>query len=132
MNTRAHGFALISAIFLLVVLGLLGFYLLSLSGTQQFTSLWAVQGARAHYAAQSGLQWGAFRALNGGGCTGTLSVDAGAPAPFAVAVSCSSAPFNELGVESRVWTITATARQGVLGNPGFVQRTMMMTVSDSP
>lgn len=127
------GFALISAIFLMVVLGLLAFFLMSLSGTQQFTGLWAIQGARAQYAAQSGLQWGAWQALHGSGaCNGTLSVNAGAgaPAPFTVAVRCSSSNHVELGVSMRVWAITANARSGNFGQPGFVQRTQVLTVSE--
>lgn len=129
------GFALISAIFLMVVLGLLAFFLMSLSGTQQFTGLWAIQGARAQYAAQSGLQWGAWQALHGIGsdpCTGTLNVNAGAgaPAPFKVAVNCSSSNHVELGVTMRVWEITANARSGNFGEPGYVQRTLVLTVSE--
>lgn len=115
----------------MVVLGLLAFFLMSLSGTQQFTGLWAIQGSRAQYAAQSGLQWGAWQALHGGGaCNGNLNVNAGAPAPFAVAVSCTSSNHVELGVTTRVWEITANARSGNFGEPGFVQRTRVLTVSE--
>ena len=126
----AQGFALLAAIFLLVVLGMLAYYLMSLSGTQQFTRLWAVQGARAHYAAQSGLQWGAYQAINGGGCNGTQSVNAGAATSLTVLVSCNSSQHKELGVTTTVWEIRATARIGSLGEPGFVQRTMLTTVSE--
>lgn len=123
------GFALISAIFLMVVLGLLAFYLMSLSGTQQFTGLWAIQGSRANYAAQSGLQWGAYQAISGGGaCNGTLNVNAGAPSPFTVTVSCSQSPHEELGVTINVWEIRATASSGSFGEPGFVQRMQVLTV----
>lgn len=128
---RRNGFALISAIFLMVVLGLLAFFLMSLSGTQQFTGLWAIQGARAQYAAQSGLQWGAWQALHGSGaCAGTLSINAGAPTPFTVAVSCSSSDHVELGVTTRIWEIRANARSGNFGEPGYVQRTQVLTVSE--
>lgn len=125
----APGFALIAAIFLLVVLGALAFYLVSLSGTQQFTTLWAVQGARAHYAAQSGLQWGAWQAINGGDCNGNLSVDAGAPGRFSVAVSCSGTPQSELGEVTTVWTLTAEASYGTPANAAYVRRKLQMTVA---
>lgn len=125
-----RGVALLSAIFLLVVLGSLALYLLSLSSTQHFTSMWAAQGARAHYAAQSGLEWGAAQAINGGGaCNDTLAVDAGGSAPFTVVVSCSSSAFLESGVTRTVWLIDARARSGgAIGSPGFVQRRHRATV----
>ncbi len=129
---RIKGFALITAIFLLVVLSLLAFYLLSLSGTQQFTGLWAVQGSRALYAARSGIQWGAWQALRvpGSPCNGTIAVDAGASTPFEVAVSCTSTTHDELGVSTQVWDITATATSGDFGDPGYVRRTVQTTVSN--
>ena len=49
-RTAERGMALIGAVFLVVVLAALAFYMLTLSSTQHYTGLWAVQGARAHYA----------------------------------------------------------------------------------
>lgn len=119
---RQRGVALISAIFLLVVLAGLTLYMLSLSGTQHFTAMWAVQGARAHYAAQSGLQWGAWQALNGGGCNGSVNVNAGGPQVFPVEVTCNSSTHQELGVARTVWQIEAVATLGTLGSPNYVRR----------
>ena len=79
-----RGFALVTAIFLLVVLGALALFMLSLSGTQHFTSTWAVLSARAHYAALSGIEWGAWQAVNGGACNGNPTVAPGGPAVFTV------------------------------------------------
>lgn len=128
-----RGFALITAIFLVVVLASLAFYLTSLTGTQHFTSMWSIQGSRALYAARSGAQWGAFQAVNGGGCNGTLSINAGAGANFDVAVACTSdGPHDELGVETTVWTITSTAESGTYGGPGYVRRTVQTMVVSGP
>jgi len=129
-TTGQRGVALIAAIFVLVVLAALALFMLNLSGTQHFTSMWAVQGARAHYAAQSGLEWGAWQALNGGGCNNpTLQVDAGAPQTFNVAVACTSSAFTEHGTPRTIWTITATATYGgSVGSIGFVQRQQRATV----
>jgi MSHA biogenesis protein MshP len=122
-----HGVALLAAIFLLVVLSALALYMASLSGTQHFTSMWALQGARAHYAAQSGLQWGASQARNSAcPATATLTIDA-----FSVQVSCTSAGnFQELSVTRTVWTIDAHAQSTGLavGSPGYVQRRQRATV----
>jgi MSHA biogenesis protein MshP len=129
-HRQQHGVALIAAIFVLVVLAALALFMLNLSGTQHFTSMWAVQGARAHYAAQSGLEWGAWQALNGGGCNNpALQVDAGASQPFNVDVACTSSTFVELGATRTVWSITATATYGgAIGSIGFVQRQQRATV----
>ena len=124
-----QGVALIAAIFVLVVLAALALFMLNLSGTQHFTSMWAVQGARAHYAAQSGLEWAAWQAITNGSCNPTVTVDAGGPTPFNVAVTCNSSTFIELGTTRTVWAITATATSGgAIGDPGFVQRTQRATV----
>ncbi|MCM8580609.1 MAG: hypothetical protein NFV56_14210, partial [Candidatus Accumulibacter sp.] len=53
------GFALVSAIFLLVVLAALGAFMLTFSNTQQLTSAQDVQGSRAYWAAKGGVQWAA-------------------------------------------------------------------------
>lgn len=129
---RTRGFALIAAIFLLVVLGALAFYLVSLSTTQAFTSLLAVQGARAHYAARAGLEWGAWQAVKGvGGCNGTLDVDAGSGVTFEVVVACApDTAYGEAGDTVQLWRITATAKRGTAASPDFVFRRMQMTVRD--
>lgn len=125
-----RGFALVSAIFLLVVLAALALFMLSLSGTQHFTSAWAVQGARAHYAALSGIEWGAWQAVNNGGtsCNGSPAVDPGGPAGFMVTVTCMSSPHQEGGGARTVWVIDATAESGSFGGPGFVHRRQRIVV----
>lgn len=128
---KVRGFALIAAIFLLVVLGALAFYLVSLSTTQAFTSLLAVQSARAHYAARAGLDWGAYRALNGGACNGNIAVDAGSGATFIVTVACTAdTAYGEASDTVQLWRITATAVRGTATNPDFVSRRMQMTVRE--
>ena len=127
---KQHGVALIAAIFVLVVLAALALFMLNLSGTQHFTSMWAVQGARAHYAAQSGIEWGVAQAV-AGSCAGStsLQVDAGASPPFDVTVTCAGSTFTENGVLRTVSSLTATATYGgSIGSFGFVQRQQRATV----
>ncbi len=52
------GFTLVQAVFILVVLSLIGVAMVRLSGVQSSTSVLALQGARAYQAARSGLEWG--------------------------------------------------------------------------
>ena len=58
-----HGFAVIAAIFLVVVLAALGGFMVTFSNTQQLTSAQDLQGSRAYWAARAGLGWGWRRLL---------------------------------------------------------------------
>jgi MSHA biogenesis protein MshP len=126
-----RGVALLAAIFLLVVLGGLTAYMVSLSASQHSTSMWAVQGARAHYAAQSGLQWGAAQLAAGQPCAPEgIPIDGGAGVMFTVTIRCTDqGPFTELATTRTVWLIDVVAsRGGAVGNPGYVQRKQLATV----
>jgi len=57
----ARGFAIISAIFILVVLAALGAFVVSISTNQQIGSALDVQGVRAYQAARAGIEWGIYR-----------------------------------------------------------------------
>ncbi|MCR4333063.1 MAG: hypothetical protein NUV34_10265, partial [Sulfuricaulis sp.] len=59
-----RGFALVAAIFIVVVLAMLGIMMVTIGGMERATASAAVQGARAFYAARSGVEWGTFGALN--------------------------------------------------------------------
>ncbi len=58
---KRGGFAIVSAIFILVVLAVLGAFILNISSSQQIGSALDVQGARAYQAARAGIEWGLFR-----------------------------------------------------------------------
>jgi len=118
------GFTLVQAIFILVVLSLLGVVMVSLIGVQSSTSLFALQGARAYQAARSGLEWGATRARAGDSCSGTFTIEG-----FTVNVTCSSQQFTEGSIGPYdVYRIGATATFGTYGTPEFVSRRAEMKV----
>jgi len=58
---RLRGFAIVSAIFILVVLAALGAFILNVFTTQQIGSTIDVLGARAYQAARAGIEWGVYR-----------------------------------------------------------------------
>lgn len=131
-RARATGFALVSAIFLLVVLALLGTMMVSLSSTQQVGQVRDVLGSRAYFAARAGIEWGVFQALRNGSCIGssTLPALAGSAQGFAVQVGCAaSGPFDEGGTTVWVYKITSTATKGTLGALDYVDRQLMAVVS---
>ena len=60
---RPRGFALISAIFILVVLAALGGFIVTISTSQHIGSAADIQGARAYQAARAGVEWGVYQVL---------------------------------------------------------------------
>jgi MSHA biogenesis protein MshP len=57
------GFALPSAIFLIVVLAILGGMVVTVSGLQHTSSARDVMGTKAFQAAHAGIEWGAYKVL---------------------------------------------------------------------
>jgi MSHA biogenesis protein MshP len=156
---RQRGLSIVTAIFLLVVLALLGAFMLSVTGLQQSSLQLDVQGVRAYQAARAGIEWGAFQVLDPNhtlnpatcspvvlpGCPAAstnLSGLAGSLSPFTVTVTCSAtinAPTTEGNRNVGAYQIIATAcNQPVAGpgtcpNPtpaaGYVERQLQATLS---
>ncbi len=122
----SHGFSLISAIFLLVVIAALGTFAVTLSTSQQQSAALDVMGARAYQAARAGIEWAAFgvsQTASGVQWTGCASppsfgVLGGTLAPFTVAVTCTSASYTEGTTPIWIYNVTATAK--TVGNPGDI------------
>lgn len=127
------GFALVAAIFLVVVLALLGIFLVRVSGVQNQTVNVALLGARAFEAARTGIEWGAFQALNAASCTTTtLNLTEGGLNGFDVDVTCTSSTHSETGDTYDIYLIEAVASDGTYGTPDYVSRRMQATVTDAP
>jgi len=122
----ARGFSLPTAIFLLVILSLLGAFMLSMSTTQSITSAQDLQGARAYRAARGGIEWALFNLNGAPACPSaltTLAIDG-----FSVALTCSPSVHDEAGTNRYVFFVTSTASAGgVVGSLGHVER-MVSTV----
>lgn len=125
------GFAMVSAIFLMVVLALLGGVMVSLSNSQQISAVRDLLGTRAYYAARAGIEWGAYQALQASSCpVSTALPGAVAATGFTVAVACSaSGPYDEGGVSTTLYRITATATTGTLGQHDHAERQLQALVS---
>ena len=112
---------------LVMLAGLAGF-MVSLSTTQQIGSALDVQGSKAYSAAQSGTEWGLYRAITAGACAG--STDIGAIDGMNVTVTCTSSAVPEQGSGASFYSITATACNlpsgttcpGATANPLYVER----------
>lgn len=123
-KSNQEGFTLVQAVFILVILGLLGMVMVRLIGVQTSTGVMALQGARAYHAARSGLEWGAARASAGETCAGTMQID-----NFSVIVSCSSESFTEGSVGPfSIYRIQSVAEYGSYGSVDYVSRRAEMKV----
>ncbi|MBL0730365.1 hypothetical protein [Piscinibacter sp. HJYY11] len=127
---RDQGFAMVSAIFLMVVLALLGALMVSMSNTQQTSAVRDTLGTRAYYAARAGIEWGAYRALQGGSCLASAALPGAVAATgFSVQVTCSATTHNEGGADFSVYQITSTASTGTLGQHDHAERQLQAVVS---
>ncbi len=113
MKRRPHrGFALVSAIFLLVVLASLGAFAVSISNSLHIGSALDLQGVRAYQAARTGLEWGAYQVVVtnvGAACPAptNLTMPAGATTLSGITVTVLCAQDGAVG--NGVFRITATA-----------------------
>ena len=115
-----RGFAIVSAIFLLVALAALGAFMLMFSNTQHLTSAQDIQGSRAYWAAKGGVQWAAGVIISNNACP------AGNPAftdGFAVTVTCTANAYVE-GVSTRTiyWVTSTASAGGAVGRVTYVER----------
>jgi MSHA biogenesis protein MshP len=125
-----RGFSLVTAIFLLVVLGALGTMMMTFFSAQQQSSALDVVGVRAYQAARAGIEWGAFQVLQSGvGCAPSSTVALGGKlAPFNVTVACQASAYSEAAATVTVYQLTSTAKYG--GSPGqadYVERVIDAT-----
>ncbi len=128
-----RGFALVAAIFLMVVLSSLGLYIVRISAMEHQTVNVALLGARAFQAARAGIEWGVFQALDSGSCTTTtLNLTEGGLNGFDVDVTCSSSSHTETGNTYNIFVLDVEARAGAYGMPDYVSRRIQATLTDAP
>lgn len=113
------GFAIVSAIFLLVALAALGAFMVTLSNTQHLTSAQDIQGSRAYWAAKGGIQWAVGRIAASQSCNGTPAFGDG----FVVAVACTPYSYIEGTTTRTIYSVVSTASAGgAAGSIAFVER----------
>lgn len=138
---RPHGFALVTAIFILVVLAGLGAAMVSISTSQHTTVALDIQSTRAYQAARAGIEWGAFQALQptpppGFNCpaypaTASYTIPfTGTPlAGFATTVTCNTTSHSEGANTVTLYMFTATATYGAVGGVDYVARQVSTRVA---
>ncbi|MDP1718340.1 MAG: agglutinin biogenesis protein MshP [Burkholderiales bacterium] len=139
-----------TAIFLIVILAMLGVFVISVTGLQSSSQILDMQGVRAYQAARAGIEWGAFQVLDpnndqpGIGGTANLPICPASPtnlpvlaeslSVFTVTVTCTPASASEGNRDIRVYEVIATAcNQSPCPNPtpaaGYVERRMTAVLS---
>lgn len=114
VRARAQGFAIVSAIFLLVVLSALAAFIVQVSTQQQLGHAADIQGVRAYQAARAGIEWGLHNHLRNSACAASSSFALGGNlAGFTVTVQCLPAGVattnDENGTALVIRRIVATA-----------------------
>lgn len=95
-----RGFAIITAIFLLVILAAIGVAMVTFSTAQHATSGQDVMGARAYQAARAGIEWALYQRLNpqvsspNSSPSYCQSVGVNVPTSFAMPSGTSLSPFT--------------------------------------
>ena len=127
------GFSLVMAIFILVVLSLLGSYMVKLSGVQHATSTYVIQGARAYQSAKAGIGWAISQIITeNGDCTDIISASPLSFADingFSVSLSCSrSLEYFEATSSYFVYKITSLSEFGVYNSANYISREIEVSI----
>lgn len=130
MRKRADaGFALVTAIFLLVVLAALGAFMVTLSGVHQTMPTQSLDATRVYYGAKAGLDWGIQQAVAAGSCAGSsFALTGNGLNGVNVVVSCASTAHTG----GNVYVITSMAERGTFGSINYARRRVQATVTTVP
>lgn len=136
-----RGVSVITAVFIMLLLGVISALMVNLMSTAHMTSAQDIEGSRAYQAAQAGVEWGLYHVLDPLNTT-SLPVMPACPAPpilpvidgFTVSLTCDRFPDNanvytEGDRSITVYRLVATANKGTLGTPGFIERQITVTAS---
>jgi len=142
-HASAAGSALITAIFLIVVLAAIGAAMVSLSTVQEDTVTKSVLAARVYYGAKAGIDWAVQRTISDPGapptrCTGpspefpaTIALTGTGLAGVTAIVTCAQSQHGA-GTTAYTYYLTSIATTGTLGTPDYAERRMEATVSNIP
>jgi MSHA biogenesis protein MshP len=122
---KQSGMSIISAIFVMVVLGMLGLYMTSLNSMQHAGSSLSLQSHRAFYSAQSGQEWFVWYTKTNNACPadGTNFTIQN----FTVLInSCTATVITEGSKNYKIFDteITASTTGATLGDIEFASRTL--------
>lgn len=137
---RKHGFAIPAALFILVVFGVFGAAMVTMTSVSSEETALDVQQTQALRAAQAGLEWGLYqtRVPAASACPAAginLALDAATLAGFTVTVTCTALDFDEAGSPAltRVTAIACNATPSCPATPtseAYVERAVTGIVAN--
>jgi len=133
MKNRQQGFALVAAIFIMVILGLLGGYMVNIGAMQSRTAVFALQGDRAYQAARAGMEWGNAKIAGGGDCNSlqTLPGSFNGLDGFSVQLdSCEEIVFTEGAPAGTVIIFKISSEYGSFGSADYIYRQLESKIID--
>lgn len=131
---HARGFSLVAAIFIIVVLSALGAFMVTIGEVESQSPVAALQGARAYQAAQAGIEWGVFHAIQSVPVCTASSIFSPAGQGldgFNVAVTCTATGYTEGVSNYSVYVIGSRATYGTFGGLDFYSRNLQITVTNA-
>ncbi len=126
-ESRQHGFGLVAAMFVIIIITAVITAMARLAETQNATNSLAIQQARAYQAARAGLEYGIARVLADATCA-DFTLDG-----FAVLMNCPSSSTPVLEEEGKTsatlfYTIEATATFATSASPDYAYRKLTAVV----
>jgi MSHA biogenesis protein MshP len=121
LRNRIRGFAIVTAIFILVVLATLGAFIVNVFSAQQIGSALDLDGVRAYQAARAGVEWGIYQVQATTAYNfsyGTPAVVVGSASPDSRACP-STGSFTPAAPTLSAFTVTVTCTEvaGTSGGP---------------
>jgi len=121
---RQHGFTIVLAMFILVILALLGSYMVRLAGVQHGTSTLTWQSAKAYQAAKAGMGWAVKTIKSGGNCASLTSQNISFPGipGFTVSFTCTMLNYQEGTGTPKIFKINSRSEFGAFLGQDYVSR----------
>jgi MSHA biogenesis protein MshP len=130
-RARSSGAALMTAIFLIVVLAGLGLAMSNLSNVAHDTTSKANLSAKVYYGAKAGLEWGIQQAIAASSCAGGSPALGGALSDVSLTVTCTEQKQGAASAQS-VFYIVSIATTGSVGSLNYAERRVEAAISNIP
>lgn len=130
-RNKQQGFSAITAVVLIVLFGLIGAYMATLTGVQTVTTTLSGGSMQAWFAARAGIETGVLRVTNNTCGNFSLSLTEGGSDRFQVEVTCNEESVFEAPDTYSVYHLTSTATRGSPGTPAYVSRSIRVSVTDA-
>jgi MSHA biogenesis protein MshP len=124
MIRSQKGITLIGAIFVLVIVSMLGIYLVKVAGVQRQSVVSNLLSARAYQAANAGLEWTLSQLINQNSCVSNTLLSETINS-FKVTTSCSplsSGGYDEAGTIINIYRVTSQSEFGTYGTNNYISR----------